>query len=162
MVKGRIPTVPEYYREFINSSVDLIDNPKQCCPFHQENTPSFSYDVRTGRWSCFGKCHAHGDVFDMHQRWFHFGTREEAEQDLYTKCNVPRKTLFDVFTTEKENHYISQSEVDDNVLYSKAISLANTPERWLQLDYVMSKSPLESYELQELINEWTGFKSLLE
>ena len=80
MVDGRMPTVPEYYEEQINQGVDLIMYPKQCCPFHQENTPSFSYNIATGRWSCFGKCHAHGDVIDMHQRWFHFSTREEAEK----------------------------------------------------------------------------------
>ena len=54
-IVGRRPTVPEYYQEHVNSSVNLIDSPKQCCPFHQENTPSFSFNVETGRWSCFGK-----------------------------------------------------------------------------------------------------------
>lgn len=162
MFKGRIPTVPEYYREFINSNVDLIQNPKQCCPFHEENTPSFSYNIKTGRWSCFGRCHAHGDVVDMHQRWFHFATKAEAENDLYQRYGVPKKTLYDVFKADTNDYLISQNDIDNNVLYNKAIALATTPERWLQLDYVMSKYPLENYELQDLINEWTGFKSLLE
>ncbi len=33
-----------------------------CCPFHQEKTPSFHVDPRTGLWKCFG-CGASGDVF---------------------------------------------------------------------------------------------------
>ncbi len=33
-----------------------------CCPFHQENTPSFHADDRRGRYHCFG-CKASGDIF---------------------------------------------------------------------------------------------------
>ena len=33
-----------------------------CCPFHQENTPSFSVVPDQGFFYCFG-CHAGGNVF---------------------------------------------------------------------------------------------------
>ena len=32
------------------------------CPFHQEDTPSFTVHPQTQTWYCFG-CQRHGDVF---------------------------------------------------------------------------------------------------
>ena len=162
MIDGRLPTVPEYYSEFIDKSVDLTMFPKQCCPFHNEDTPSFSYNIATGRWSCFGKCHAHGDVIEMHRRQFHFNTREEAESDLEARYNVPKKSPMDVMMQASRAPYVSESKIEDEVIYAQACSLANTPERWIELDYEMSKTPFDRLAVQALIYEWTGTKSVLE
>lgn len=35
---------------------------KACCPFHQEDTPSFMVDQARGLWYCFGACHEGGNV----------------------------------------------------------------------------------------------------
>lgn len=35
-----------------------------CCPFHTEQTPSFSVDDETGNYHCFG-CGARGDALDF-------------------------------------------------------------------------------------------------
>lgn len=157
MVEGRLPTVIEYYQEYINRDVNLASNPKQCCPFHQENTPSFSYNIKTGRWTCFGKCHASGDVIEMHRRWFKLDTKEEAEQDLCAKYHVTsRKTLEQV--ANESSHYVSESDVRDQVTYAKAIAMANTPDRWLELDHLMSKSPFDRVALQILMCKWQGIE----
>lgn len=162
MVIGRLPTVPEYYSEHINSSVDLIMNPKQCCPFHSENTPSFSYDIKTGRWSCFGKCHAHGDVIEMHKRYYHYSTNEEAEKDLRERYQVPKETFKDIALKHNQGVLLSEDNIEDNVTYTTAISLADCPERWIELDRVMLKYPFDRNEVQMLINKWTGVKSVLD
>ena len=156
MIEGRLPTVVEYYSEFINQGVNLAANPKQCCPFHKEDTPSFSYNVNTGRWSCFGKCHAHGDVIDMHQRWFHFNNRAEAENDLRAKCNARKTVTLEDLQAEMNDRYIPEDNILNNVTYGRAVALANTPERWLALDYEMSKAPYDRLNLQGLIAEWDG------
>lgn len=153
MIEGRLPTVVEYYSEYINPGVNLASNPKQCCPFHKEDTPSFSYNIRTGRWFCFGRCHSGGDVIDMHQRWYHFDTRDEAENDLRTKYNVKKQASLDALVNTKE---VPEENVLDNVTYARALALANTPERWLELDYAMSKSPYDRLNLLDLIARWTG------
>lgn len=154
MFEGRLPTVPEYYQEFINKEVNLVAAPKQCCPFHKENTPSFSYNVATGRWACFGKCHTSGDVIDMHQRTFHMESRAEAEADLRAKCGMSITVSLEDLVNKEE--YISENDIENEVVYLEAVQLANTPERWLELDYVMSKSPYERVNLQELIYKWKG------
>jgi DNA primase len=38
------------------------------CPFHREDTPSFSVNAETGFFYCFG-CHAKGDVQEFQKRW---------------------------------------------------------------------------------------------
>lgn len=162
MISGRLPTVPEYYSEHIDKDVDLITAPKQCCPFHQENTPSFSYNIATGRWSCFGKCHAHGDVVEMHRRWYHYATKEEAERDLKIRYNVPKDDYETTVLKTNQSMLISTEKVDDNIVYAQAVALANCPERWIELDYEMSKIPFDRNAVQELINKWTGKKSLLD
>lgn len=156
MIIGKMPTVPEYYQDFIDSSVDLVANPKQCCPFHQERTPSFSYDIKTGRWTCFGKCKAHGDVIEMHRRLHHYATKEEADHDLKIRYNIPKEDPRDVMLRAARTPLVSINEVNDNVTYTKAVALAgNNPDRWLQLDYVMSKHPYNRNDVLELINEWS-------
>lgn len=155
MVDGRLPTVPEYYSEYIDKGVDLTMYPKQCCPFHQEDTPSFSYNIPTGRWSCFGKCHAHGDVIEMHKRWFHFSTREEAEKDLRIKYRVPEETI-ETKMLKANSILVSEEKVDDEAVYAQACSLANNTERWIELDYAMSKTPFNRNEVLGLIYKWTG------
>lgn len=153
MIEGRLPTVPEYYREFINSDVNLASSPKQCCPFHDEKTPSFSYNVNTDRWFCFGRCHCGGGVIEMHQRWFHFDTKAEAESDLRKKCNAVKRVTLESLA---EPRYIPEENIENNVVYARAVALANTPERWLELDYEMSKSPYDRLNLLDLIARWTG------
>ena len=162
MVDGRFPTVPEYYMEHINKGVDLTAEPKQCCPFHQENTPSFSYNIVSGRWSCFGKCHAHGGVLEMHRRWFHYNTIEEAEADLRIRYRIPEPTVEDVIQQARREPLISDEKIENEITYSKACSLANTPERWIELDLEMSKTPYDRNAIQTLINKWTGVKSVLD
>ena len=38
---------------------------KICCPFHEENTPSFQIDTSKQLWFCFGQCARGGDAFDF-------------------------------------------------------------------------------------------------
>ena len=149
---GRLPTVPEYFKAYINHNVNLAEEPKQCCPFHHENTPSFSYDGRTGRWSCFGSCHAHGDVVDMHRRWFKIGSREEAEMDLNRICKIKK----DSFISKKEDSIISRQHIETKAAYLTANIMANTRERWIELDEVMTKYPPSEEELYELTLNWSN------
>lgn len=158
---GRLPTIPEYYMEFINPGVNLLDTPKQCCPFHKEDTPSFSYDPLRKIWSCFGSCHARGkDVIDMHMRWYHLQSRDEAEQSLNAMYEVSAERRLKELRINRP--LVDLSKVEDEVLYNEAVALATTPERWLQLDYIMSKTPLDKYELIRILHEWKGIKSVLD
>lgn len=151
-VYGRLPSIPEYYKDFIDANVDLLQYPKQCCPFHQEDTPSFSYSDEKGKWRCFGSCHCGGDVVDLHRKNYKFRTRKEAEDSLYELYEVEKTKVFSGH--DDYLSYVNTERVDSKTLYNMCILKANTIERWLQLDYVMSKFPVSDFDLQELLDSW--------
>lgn len=149
--KGRLPSIPEYYRDWINKDVDLNTAPKQCCPFHKEDTPSFSYSADKKRWRCFGACHTGGDVIRLHMMSFKLNSENEA-----------KKSLQDIYQVEPENAVVTARQeiiVDDekisNATYmSKALLLACTPSRWLQLDQIMTEYPVDNYKIKDLVDSW--------
>lgn len=148
---GSLPDVPTYYQRMINPNVDLVRERWQCCPFHKEDTPSFSYDIRTGRWRCFGACHTGGDVYDMHRMHYHLRTREEAISSLNSLCGVVKKPELKMAYSD---YKVNDDKVTEEVAYRKCILYADTPERWIELDYVMSKTPVDVNELKSLLIKW--------
>lgn len=50
-----------------------------CCPFHEEQTPSFKVDPRKGSWRCYGACAAGGDVIEFLVRHDHLDFREALD-----------------------------------------------------------------------------------
>ena len=152
-VKGRLPTIPEYYMDFINKNVDLTKEPKQCCPFHKEDTPSFSYSAMKNVWRCFGACHCGGDVVDLHKKNYGFSSREEADKSLKAYYGVIEKVTLQQYVREVDNEVVYK-----NTYYTLAVPWASCPERWVQLDYVMSKTPVDTIELEALVHEWQSSK----
>ncbi len=152
MEYGTMPTVAQYYKDFIDAKVDLIKEPKQCCPFHKEKTPSFSYMPQRGVWSCFGACKVRGaDVIKMHQMKFHLNTREEAEESLRSLYKCPKKEETRLI---EKRVVINESDVEYQSLVNRCIMLANTPEKWVELDELMTYYPPEILDLQDLITRW--------
>ena len=60
-------TIPEYFKKYIDSSVNLELTPKICSPFRQESTPSFSYSREKNIWKDFGGNKEGGDVINLHK-----------------------------------------------------------------------------------------------
>mgnify|MGYP000502273205 FL=1 len=152
MEYGTMPTVAQYYKDFIDAKVDLIKEPKQCCPFHKEKTPSFSYMPQRGVWSCFGACKVRGaDVIKMHQMKFHLNTREEAEESLRSLYKCPKREETRLI---EKRVVINESDVEYQSLVNRCILLADTPEKWVELDELMTYYPPEILDLQDLITRW--------
>ena len=149
---GSLPTIPEYYKEMINRNVDLEREPKQCCPFHKEELPSFSYSAERGVWRCFGGCKCGGDVIDLHRKNYHLSSRDEAEKSLNALCGIVKRAKV---VLESQPIHVSESRIEGEQLYQKALVLANTIERWIELDYFMSKVPIELIGLMELVQKWS-------
>ena len=148
---GRLPTIPEYYKAFINMNVDLTSAPKQPCPFHSETLPSFSYSADRGRWRCFGSCKCGGDVIDLHRKNYRLGSREEAERSLNSLYGIIKKPRMEQPNLDIE---VNNDRVYQEQLYQEALILANTTDRWLELDYFMSKVPIEITDLKYIVDKW--------
>lgn len=150
-VRGRLPTIPEYYMMFIDKATDLISNPKQCCPFHKENTPSFSYSAEKEVWRCFGACNCGGDVVDLHAKKFGIRSRKEAEHSIKAMFAVKEVAEAKIDAT---TIIVNADRVTLEQLYQKACLLAGTAGRWAELDYIMSIYPLEAGRLSDLLGKW--------
>lgn len=59
-------SIPQYIMDNVDSTVDLFQKNKMCCPMHEENTPSFVYNEDKNIWTCYGKCQRSGKVIDLH------------------------------------------------------------------------------------------------
>lgn len=65
------------------------DNLLGLCPFHPDTNPSFSVNIKTGLYNCFG-CGAAGDVFDFYMRR-HGCDFKEALEELARRAGVEEK-----------------------------------------------------------------------
>lgn len=145
IVDSRLPTIPQYYKQYVDSKVDLNETPYQPCPFHKEqNGKSFSYSRDLQIWRCFGQCHCGGDVIDLHRLHYGLKSRDEAKINLYRMLKIPMDLAI-VF--EPEPIEVDEVDVRRRRVYNLALKLAKTPDDWLDLDYIMSKVP---YDLKEL------------
>lgn len=144
---GTLPTIPEYFKEHVDSSIDLIVTPHCACPFHGEvNGKSFSYKVDGNIWSCFGACHViGGDLVALHKLNYKLATREEAEASLYAMYNVKRDYVKDF---KKKRPEVNENDVHRRRVYALALKCAKTPDDWLALDYILSKVPYDVKELE--------------
>lgn len=59
-----------------------------CCPFHQENTPSFYVAPDKQRWRCFGACSEGGDLIDFIMKQEHLSSTIEAIKILAPLAGV--------------------------------------------------------------------------
>ena len=140
-------TVPEYYKRFIDSSVDLNVTTKVCCPFHKEATPSFSYSPERGTWRCFGACKCGGDVIALHMKNAKLHTRAEAKKSLFDLLGIKHEVSFNYKRPE-----VNEESVRQHLAYAEALSLAKTVDDWIELDYIMSIYPIDVKKLEVFNN----------
>lgn len=58
-------TIPEYYMDYVDEERDLDFYAKDCCPLHDEDSPSFFYLPDRQMFHCFG-CGLAGSVVELH------------------------------------------------------------------------------------------------
>ncbi len=85
-IKSRIDIV-SYVQRFVPSLKKAGRNHKACCPFHNENTPSFVVNPQRQTWHCFGACSEGGDLFTFAQKIQGWDFKE-ALQELAQEAGV--------------------------------------------------------------------------
>lgn len=144
-------TVPEYFSRFIDPTIDLNVTPKICCPFHSEEKPSFSYSPEKGVWRCFGACKVGGDVIAMHQKHYRLRTRQEAEKSLRRLLGF--KDDVNPMAVQRDPPVVNEREMLFKSAYARAILVAQTPDDWDALDYIMGQYPQDVHMLEAFYNE---------
>lgn len=136
--------------DYIDRSIDLEETPKICCPFHKEDTPSFSYNPALGVWRCFGSCKFGGDVISMHQKLHKMNSRQDAVQSLALLFRLDSK---EIDFTLYDNIEIDEMQVKYVVMVNKAEGLCKSIEDYIELDYLMSFNK-PRYEIVEDLDEF--------
>ncbi|VFP87990.1 DNA primase [Candidatus Erwinia haradaeae] len=163
---------------FINSHIKLKKlgkNHHACCPFHNDNTPSFTVNREKQFYHCFG-CGAHGNVIDFLIHYEHLNFTESIEElasihglevphnqsnktkeiesyqrsDLYQLMNELRKFYYDFLVTQPESEaykYLIERGVNHNII--QYFSIGFSAPGWNQ---VLKRFGTTSYNRQLLIN----------
>jgi len=144
------------FTQQIKNSVNLVDvindyvhltkkgaNWSACCPFHQEDSPSFFVNEQKQFYHCFG-CGASGDVFNFLQN------RErvefvEAAKILAQRANIPWPEL------EKSDNQWRDRLLEINKLAADFYHyvLFNLPAGKIGLEYVQTKRKMPTDLLKE-------------
>lgn len=148
MVSPDLPSIPDYYKKYVDKTVDLNEAPHQPCPFHGE-THGKSFSYKDGIWSCFGACHVYGaDVVELHRRNYKINSRDEAELSLRKLYGLPLKMVPTFKSKEVE---VDDNQVHRKALYNQALRIANDADSWIELDYILSKVPYDTDELEMFV-----------
>ena len=142
----KLPSVPDYFKLYVDRDIDLNNVKSIPCPFHGEtHGKSFSYTPVLGKWRCWGACHCGGDVIDLHRLNYRLRTREEAKASLCALLGIRPTTEL---SFERVTPTVDAKEVYRNRLYALAVSIAKEPDAWIKLDYILSKAPFDTRELE--------------
>lgn len=146
-MENRLPTIPEYFKKYVNANIDLdIDNAIPCPFHHEEHGKSFTWSPTKKVFRCWGACHTGGDVINLHKLNYRFKTREEAKKSLYEMYQIS-----DTPTFVRKEVEANPTEVRNRVAYANAISMAKTIDDYIELDYIMSMSPVDTARLETFV-----------
>lgn len=87
----------------------------------------------------------------MHMRYYKLPNREEATKSLMQLYDIDQLDL-----KSDQMVIIDEGKISENISYNEVLLLANTPDRWDELDYVMSKYPVDEFALNTLLAKWKG------
>ena len=97
-----------YYSEHVSSAQLKGDQLTGLCPFHEDKNPSFSVDVKTGKWICRSQCGS-GNATTFHAKKFHGGDNKKAYADL---C-----TIYGVESSGKKKKKNSENDLEEIFSY---------------------------------------------
>lgn len=163
--------IPEEKVDQIRQNVDIVEvisdyvplkkqgrNYFGLCPFHGENTPSFSVSADKQIFHCFG-CGAGGNVFSflMELEGISF---QEAAVRLAEKANIDLQVNFSAIGKEKKVSKELQPLYDAHELLCKFYHhlLVNTKEGQHALEYLLergfTRESIDKFQIGYSLNSW--------
>lgn len=146
--------IPQLGSYFDNYPVNFDNDPRACCPLHDEDTPSFRYYEDTNSFYCFG-CQKGGDVVNLHMYFAEKmngkkPTRDEAIAFLYQYFvkGHESETFIDkasqtIGGTEKLNtdkqivkFNIYRVNLENSITFDRNIDIGVKEQLWRELDTI--------------------------
>lgn len=166
--------IPQLGSYFDNYPVNFDNDPRACCPLHDEDTPSFRYYESTNSFYCFG-CTKGGDVVHLHMYFAEKmngkrPTKDEAIAFLYQYFvqGHESETFIDKSTqtidskeklntdTEIVKLNIYRVNLEKSLTFDKNISLDVKKQLWELLDNVdmlLSKDLIKADNAEKYIRQ---------
>lgn len=119
----------KYYREIasLNITSESSDELRAHCPFHKDNVSSFSVNIKTGLWKCFGSCNNGGNTFQYHAKQNNIDVKK-AQKDIEIKLGL-YKTLPLELIKKHHKALLKNKKFMDFLISERGIS-KNTLERF--------------------------------
>lgn len=114
-----------------------------CCPFHDEKTPSFSINVATNTWYCFGACGEGGGVVNFVMKYYNL-TFIEAIEKLAEKYGI---------RIEKTDRELSPEAIEREALHEKLLHINNEAQQFF-IDTFKSDSPEAKAAREYAFGRW--------
>lgn len=126
---------------------------KQCgsifvclCPFHNEKTPSFSIDIETGLWKCWGKCQLNGDVIDFYKK---INNKNFASSvlEIAELCNINIEISEEAQKEFNKKRELNCLTKEINLFYRKGLKQNKEALRYLVEDRKLSFETINKFKL---------------
>lgn len=110
------------------------------CPFHDEQKPSFSFNIRTGMWTCH-KEQIDGDIFDFVARASNLDSKSQFPKVMTTMAQVFAPYLLGADSAKKTAEVVN--------LWQRSISI-NHPDAQIGRDYLLKRGIASLLEWHDL------------
>ena len=166
--------IPQLGSYFDNYPVNFENDPRACCPLHDEDTPSFRYYEDTNSFYCFG-CQKGGDVVNLHMYFAEKINGKKPDRDeaiaflyQYFVQGHESETFIDkaaqtIDGNEKLNTdteivrlNIYRMNLEKSLTFDKNITLKAKEQLWAVLDNIdmlLSKDLIKADNAEEYIKQ---------
>lgn len=107
------------YKKYLNNPKKNKDSLMTRCPFHDDDNPSFSVNLKNGMYHCFG-CNEQGNLFNFISKMEDI-TTNEAYKGICEKYNI---------------EYIPESKIEKEVIDDKYDILIYSKDKGIPLNYL--------------------------
>lgn len=110
---------------------------KACCPFHEEETPSFVVNAERNTWHCFGACSEGGDIFTFYEKYHHVEFKVALEE-LAREAGViiPKYTKPQQIRDDEQRQYRLLTALTEKFHHY----LTDTKEAWFVREYLKNRN----------------------
>lgn len=134
-IKARKSAV-DYYKQYYNTRAELELGKNIPCEFHKEQNGKSLRISKDGKTlTCYGKCHKTWDVVDLHAE-LHNMERDESIVSLASLLGIKEEKVLNIQIDKVT--MCDKEKKEYAVAYNAAISIANSKDLWIELDYIMS------------------------
>ena len=163
-----MPQIPQSTIDKIRDQADIVDvisrevelkrkgvNYFGICPFHDENTPSFSVSQSKQIYKCFGGCDAGGNVFTFIMEFYKL-TFFESVKLLADRYNIILD-ISDNYSSSNEYSFLKEVHEDASLIFQQNLfsDIGKEPLQYLKKRN-LTEEIIKKFRIGFAIDSWNG------